>query len=222
MVSAPDQFIFFQIPSTSANKAFLFFESIQLSDDHLWPRTREEIYHFAVEGELFGIRASTTEEFVGLCYASLNKEETEYEIGGLIVADIAKNLGLGTILTRFAVAHVIANERPWLYKRKIISHIHQANNDPRNIFARSWFEQIGSEPVPEEIAPPSMKRNAEGKLVGDKFEFPRTAVPQLSKWLNEEFNGLLRDGKALINIELLPAGVKGLKQALLQEILDMK
>jgi hypothetical protein len=157
---------------------------------------------------------------VGLCYAVLNTEETEFEIGGLVVASTAQKLGLGTILTRFAVMHVIANERPWHYKRTIIAHIHESNNAPRNVFARNWFTYLGKETVPEEIAPPSMKRNAEGKLVGDKFLLPRSAVPELSKWLNEEFNGTLRDGTAIV-IDLPPAGLAGLRAAMLEEIQDM-
>jgi hypothetical protein len=138
----------------------------------------------------------------------------------LIVASTAKNLGLGTILARFAVAHVIANERPWHYKREIISNVHESNDAPRGVFARSWFTFVGKETVPEEHAPASMKRNAEGKLVGDKFLFPRTAVPELSKWLNEEFNGRLRDGTAIV-IDLPPAGLAGLRSALLEEIQDI-
>jgi hypothetical protein len=156
-----------------------------------------------------------------MCYAMSNEEETEYEIGGLIVAPTAQKLGLGTILTRFAVAHVIANERPWHDNRTIISFIHESNNAPRKIFDRSWFKYLHKEPVPEERAPSSMKRNADGKLVGDKFLFPRSAVRDLSRWLNEEFDGKLLDGRS-IEIDLPPAGLIGLKAALLEEIAAME
>ena len=213
-------FEFCQVPSTSAAKAFVFFKTVQSTDTHIWPRTSEEINRFAQDGALFGIRRSDTEEYVGLCYAVLNEDETEFEIGGLIVASTAQNLGLGTILTRFAVAHVIANERPWHYKREIISYIHESNKAPRNVFVSSWFTYLSSEPVPEHVAPPSMKRNAEGKLVGDKFLFPRSAVPKLSKWLNEVFNGILRDG-TVIAIDLKPVGLDGLRAALIEEIQDI-
>ena len=220
MDSAPISFVFFQVPSTSAIRAFAFFKSVQSTDSHLFPRSEEDLYRYATEGALFGIRLSDSDEFVGLCYAVLNQEETEFEIGGLIVASTAQNLGLGTILTRFAVAHVIANERPWHYKREIISHIHESNNAPRNVFATSWFTFVGKEIVPEEHAPASMKRNADGQLVGDKFLFPRSSVPALSKWLDEEFDGTLRND-AVIVIELPPAGLDGLRSALHEEIQDM-
>ena len=220
MDSAPISFVFFQVPSTSADWAFSFFKTVQSTDAYIWPRTEKDIERFAADGALFGIRRLDTGELVGLCYAVLNEEETEFEIGGLIVASTAQNLGLGTILTRFAVAHVIANERPWHYKREIISHIHESNDAPRNVFATSWFTFVGKEIVPEEHAPASMKRNADGKLVGDKFLFPRSAVPALSKWLDEEFDGTLRNGTVIV-IELPPAGLDGLRGALREEIQDM-
>jgi len=220
MDSGPVPFVFFQVPSTYAYKAFSFFKSVQSADAHIWPRTEGDLARFAADGSLFGIRRSDTEELVGLCYAVLNEEETEYEIGGLIVASTAQNLGLGTILTRFALSHLIANERPWHYKRKIIAHIHELNNAPRNVFGATGFMLVDKEIVPDHIAPPSMKRNPEGKLVGDKLLFPRSAVPELLKWLNEEFNGILRNGSAII-IDLPPAGLDGLRAALLEEIQDI-
>jgi len=174
MDSAPISFIFFKVPSTSTDKAFAFFKSVQSTDSHLFPRTEEDLYRYATEGALFGIRRADSDEYVGLCYAVFNDEEAEFEIGGLIVAPTAKNLGLGTILTRFAVAHVIANERPWRYKRKIVSHIHESNDAPRGIFARSWFTFVGKEIVPEEHAPCSMKRNAQGQL--GRRQVPVSAV----------------------------------------------
>lgn len=113
--------------------------------------------------------------------------------------------------------HVIANERPWHYRQTVIAHIHESNNAPRNIFGSSWFVFIEKETVPEKDAPPSMKRNSEGKLVGDKFQFPRSSVPTLSKWLDEEFDGTLRNGTPII-IELALDGLDGLRRALHQEI----
>jgi hypothetical protein len=82
MDSAPISFVFFQVPSTSADKAFAFFKSVQSTDSHLFPRSEEDLYRYATEGALFGIRRSDTEELVGLCYAVFNENEAEFEIGG--------------------------------------------------------------------------------------------------------------------------------------------
>lgn len=220
MVSAPESYILSQIPDTEAEVAFAFFESTRTKDkrtsQHIWPRTEAEILEFARRGELLGVRKATSGDLVALCYATLNKQE--FEIGGLLVDARYQELGLGTVLTRLAVAHVIANGRPWVSGCEIIAHIHQSNNDPRNIFARSWFEHIGTETVPDEIAPPSMRKNEQGKLVGDKFLFPRSAVPRLSEWLNKNFNETLKDGKTRISIKMPPAGLSGLREALQEEI----
>jgi hypothetical protein len=40
-----------------------------------------------------------------------------------------------------------------------------------------------------------MKRNAAGKVTGDKFEFKKESVHALHEWFVHEFNGFLADGK---------------------------
>jgi GNAT superfamily N-acetyltransferase len=216
MGSAPVSFIFLQIPTTSAEEAFAFHLSIASSNEHIWPRTEEQIKQFSDDGELFGVREATSGEFVALCYATL--EGNEWELGGLLVADSVQGLGLGTALVRFALAYTIATQRPWFYGQEVIAHVHEANQDPRNLLKRVGFEQFDKVEIPGDQAPASMKRNAEGKLVGDKFRFPPHAVAELSRWFNEDFRGTLADGATQIIFEARTGGLDSLREALREAV----
>lgn len=93
MGNGPVPFVFFKVSTALASKAFAFFKAVQSTDSHIWPRTEQDICRYATEGALFGIRRSDSDEFVGLCYAMLNDQEAEFEIGGLIVASTVQGLG---------------------------------------------------------------------------------------------------------------------------------
>jgi RimJ/RimL family protein N-acetyltransferase len=195
MDSAPDSFIFFQIPSHLAAQAYAFHKS-QSSNEHIWPRTEDQIRQYAEDGELFGVRRASNGEFVGLCYSTLDGEHgDEWEIGGLTVPEAMRDLHLATFLVRFATAYTIAMQRPWHYKQEIIAYVHKENDKPRNLLGRIGFEFKEPVLVDGGIAPPSMKRNADGKIPGDKFCFPKTSVKALLNWFENEFKGKLGDGK---------------------------
>jgi GNAT superfamily N-acetyltransferase len=219
MDNPPDPFVFFQVSSAFAREAFAFHQSVSSSNEHIWPRTEAEIERFSEQGELFGIRGASSGEFVGLCYATLEGEE--WEIGGLIVSKAAQDLGLGTVLVRFALAHTIAYNRPWFYGQKIIAHVHEANADPRNIIGRIGYKHICQIEVPAEKAPPSMKRNEEGKLIGHKFEFPQESLPALLRWF-EEFDGTLRDRTTPAIFEIKSGGLGSLISALREAVADSR
>jgi ribosomal protein S18 acetylase RimI-like enzyme len=221
MGSAPDPFIFFQVSSREAKDAFNFHQSISSSDEHIWPRNQEQIEQFCNDGELFGVRKASSGEYVGLCYVHLDKDH-EWEFGGLTVLEAARGLQLGSVLTNFALAHTIANQRPWTYGQEIIAHVHEANQKPRNLLQRVGFQRIDTVTVPRENAPASMKRNADGNIVGDKFQFPRKSLGQLATWFDKEFNGTLGDGVTKAIFEVRPGGLDNLKEALREAMNELK
>lgn len=199
MVSAPDHFIFSQIPARDAETAFQFHQLHALNDEYIWPRTEEQIRFFADNGELFGIRKRSTGELVALCYETLEESSNEFEIGGLMVSDAAKRLGLATFLVNFALAYLLALSRPWNNGQQVIAHVHELNEKPRNILQLAGFQIIGKVEAPAH-APASMKRNEQGKVVGDKFLFPPAAVRQLSSWFDST-DWTLRDHESRVEFE---------------------
>jgi ribosomal protein S18 acetylase RimI-like enzyme len=218
METETDSFILFQVPPDSASSAFSFY--ISKTDSHVWPRTKDELSKFAEKGELIGVRRASSGEPVGLCYATFEEHSNEYEIGGLTVSPEVHGLGLGAALVRFAIAHVIAYERPCLYGRKIVAHVHEANNNGRNLTTRIGFEYVGTVTLSGSRAPESMRRNAQGDVVGDKFVFPREAVRQLLSWFENDFHESLLREATPVTVDISPADLQNLIEALRQEIAD--
>src|SRR5260370_17564182 len=154
-------------------------------------------------------------EFVGLCYGDLDKDSPEWEIGGLTITEAVQRLGLGSVLARFALAHTIANQRPWNYGQEIIAHVHEENPKPRKLLNELGFEFVKKEELSGATAPASMKRNGAGNVVGDKFQFVRERVRDLSGWFNE-FNGKIPDSDIHIAFNIPLGAIDWLRQALQQ------
>lgn len=144
MANAPSSFLFAEVPSTDAAAAFAFHHSIAKSNEYIYPRSEQELLQFAEERELFGVRRVDTAEFVGLCYAHLDEQSSEWEIGGLTINADVQRIGLGAVLARFALAHTIATDRPWNYHQEIVANVHIENDKPRKLLERLGFEHVGT------------------------------------------------------------------------------
>ncbi len=202
---APDSVSFSQVRSVEAAEAFAFHERISRSDTHIWPRTREQLSRLAGDGLLFGARLTKSREIVGLCYLTADELEEEWEIGGLTIAQDFQHLGIGTFLVRFAIAHALAFDAAPDDKavRRVIAFVHEENQAPRILLDKLGFIWVDKIEVPAADAPASMKRNAAGNLVGDKFLFAPAGLRLLSRWLDGFEGKIHADGPAAI-IEIAP------------------
>ena len=187
-----------KVPSADWELAFRFHRGIADSNAHIWPRDAAQIRGYAEDGCLFGARDDAG-AFVALCYATLDEgagEDGEWEVGGLTVAASVQNGGIGTALLRVAIAHTLVYEQPIQNNQRIITHVHEANDDPRGILARLAFERLPEKvELPGDRAPASMKRNDQGNLVGHVFRFADRGIQNLDHWFNQEFDGTLRGGQ---------------------------
>jgi hypothetical protein len=125
------------------------------------------------------------------------------------------------MLVRFALAHTTAYSRPWHYEQQIIAHVHEENQNPRNLLDRVGFKFLEKVTIPGDQAPPSMKRDKDGNLSGDKLGFPQGAVAPLSAWFSGEFTGVLADGKTPAQFEIPPGGLESLREALREAVADL-
>jgi GNAT superfamily N-acetyltransferase len=209
--------VFFKFPIQAASVAFSFHCSVAESDPYLRLRSEDEIRTFAAEGELFGVHSAS--KILAQCYVTLDESANEYEVGGLAVLPEVQQLGVAGILARLAIAHVIANERPRHFGRRIVGYVHQDNQRPRKLMDRLGFQHIGRQTL--KLATATMKQNPQGEVVGDKFVFPGTAVKQLCNWFKSEFRNLLTDGLTPVIIELKPGGLQSLIEAVCQEAAEL-
>lgn len=212
MASARGPFIFCQIPSTAAKEAFNFHMAFP-TKGYIWPRTEADMERYSNDGELFAVRHKGSYEIVGICYVTLDTDRNRWELGGLSVSAIVQDLGLGTVLGRYALARTIAEKAPWLSKQEIIAHVHEENQDPRSLLKRVGFEQNGREEAPD-TAPDEMKRNAAGKVVGDVFVFPTNRVVELANAFESDLAHPLRDGNSKAEFDFGAFGPGNVLEAL--------
>jgi len=199
-----DSYYFGQVPSTAASEAFQFHQSVASSDEHIWPRTEQQIYQYANDGQLFGVRSEQSGPFMALCYVALNSAEKEFELGGLTVARAVQRMRIGTVLARLALAYTMVYEQPWRNDQEVIAHVHEENQDPRKLLKTLGFEYLHPIELPGNQAPPSMKRNPAGNVVGDKFRFTRDGLQLLSNWFNQEFSDTRVGGaKVVVDMDLV-------------------
>jgi ribosomal protein S18 acetylase RimI-like enzyme len=211
VATRPDSFLVSVVPSTAAGEAFAFHKKVAENDGHIWPRTEQEFQHYSESGQLFGVRRADSGEFVALCYAVL--EGKEWELGGLIVDPSLQKLGIGTLLARFALAHTMVYQLPRQNGQQVIAHVHLANDEPRKLLTHLGFRYLATVNAGT-AAPASMKRNADGEVVGDQYVFTPEGLKRLAKWFHEEFDGTLSKGEAKVAIDLGPVAWKDFQAAL--------
>lgn len=168
--------------------AYRFHKSVAESNPHIWPRSEEQVKRFIDDGSLFG--AWSGDKLIALCYAAFSKEENVWEIGGLTVDPEVRAQGIGTVLVRFTLAHTLVYTQPWANGQQIISHVHEDNDKPRGILDKIGFKYSRQVAVLDHEAPPSMKRNSEGKVIGHEFEFTSDGLKVLAEWFNQDFDKL--------------------------------
>jgi hypothetical protein len=126
-----------------------------------------------------------------------NLERSEF--GGISVADSCRGLGIATALGIVAISNHFAWDPP---TGRLIAHVHEANLLPRGLLQNQLgFEQVGQEIPPPEIAPANLARNDDGNVVGDLFEFSRSALDRFADWI-EGFAGTLREAAGTSQLEV--------------------
>ncbi len=208
-----DTFRIGQVPSTAAESAYRFHAAVCASDEHIWPRTREQIQEYAEDGSLFAVVKEATGEFAGLVYAVFDEEASQWEIGGLTVAPAFQDRGLGTLLVRFALAFTFALEQPWLNHEHVVAHVHEENFEPRNVLHRLGFDYHAMVEIPGDVAPLSMKRNANLNVSGMELRFTAAGFQDLTRWIHSASIQTLKSGEPL-TLDLGKHSLSQLQEAL--------
>lgn len=205
MISPPARSFLVRISVESRAEEILAFHNEHMTE-HLWPRTLEQFKELAEQGCLYEALETTggAEEMVGLCYIAHGAEPTSpkterAEFGGVYITDECRGCGIATALGKVAISNHFVWDPP---KGRMIAHVHEYNPLPRGLLEKQLgFIRNGEETPPAEVVPASMKRNAEGKVVGHLFEFQKTTLLKFAAWI-ERFSGTLESKAGISNLRI--------------------
>lgn len=142
---------------------------------YLFPRSIEEFEAIAMDEALFELVDTTASESappVGMCYVRPSAEdEHEFEFGGVYLVESLRGRRLLDKLGRVAIATQFVATAP-RSKDRLIAHVHVDNKLPRSLLERLGFVDTRA-PIclPRDRIPPNMKRDDNGDVWGDTFEF---------------------------------------------------
>ncbi len=187
--------ITFRIVDTSeVGRAHAWHSGFASANDAIFPRKESEFYDLAFERTLW-CAITDEDEIVGMSYAGVSSNETEVEIGGLMVAARTRGKGIGEIMMRLPLIHFLATERPlrWPRPPAIVAHVVDGNQMPRRIIAATGFRHHRHVTVDPKLLP-GLRTGDDGLVHGDEFLLPMPdALPALAIWV-DGWTGILRDG----------------------------
>lgn len=184
----------------SVNKAFNWHKNFANSNHYIFPRRIEEYRKLAENAQLLCCK-DCAGNLIGLVY--FNQDNDEWEIGGLMVEEEYQGFGIGSILMRLALGHLLFEESPLEREENIIIHVHQENQAPRNIISHSLaFHHKRKILVPGDQLP-GLKVDENGNVNGDEFHITiPDSIHKLAKWCSE-WNGTIKQ-KIPAEIKLRP------------------
>jgi hypothetical protein len=161
----------------------------------IYPRKEPQFRQFVDEGWVWAARKDTN-EIVGMTYAVL--DGPAWELGGLMVReDYRKSRGLGSLLMRVALGHMLFEQDPLHADppTSVIAHVLYGNEDPRRIIEqRLGFAHDHPVSIHGSILE-GLPTCDHGFVHGDEYllEF-RRALLLLVEWV-KTWIGTLRDGE---------------------------
>ncbi len=205
----------FTIRLASADRASIILEFHHTHvGDYLWPRTLEEFKSMIQDECLYELVKPNRRgvELIGICYIAQGTDQesklSRKEFGGIFLLEKyrgGKKFGLARILGMAAICeHFIWDNSD----ERMIAHVHQENNLPRRLLVEDLgFKPVGQEIPPPHLVPKNMKKNEEGNVVGDLFEFQREKLKDFAIWLSEFKGWVNAEVKFRVDLELT-IGVK--------------
>lgn len=131
--------------------------------------------------------------FKAMSYAAYSNEE--WEIGGLMVCEEMRGKGLGRVMMRLPLIHMLVNEQPLAVEPqpKIVAHVLRGNDAPRRIIPEVGFVFAKAVEIPSMFLP-GLKADEDGMVRGDEFHLPiPSGVFELADWC-DSWDGTLADG----------------------------
>lgn len=172
--------------------AFEWHRNFASGNAHLFPRTWNQFEALADQGRIISAR-ETNGNYVGLAYFIF--EDDKWEIGGLMVSERYRGVGLGSTLMRVTLGHLLFEEDPLDRGEAVIAHVHAENNDPRGIIEKALKFALQNSIMVEGAKLPGLKTDEHGIVHGDEFQLtiPNT-LHALADWCTA-WPGALKNGQ---------------------------
>lgn len=148
--------------------------------EFLWPRDRDYFATLVDGRNLYVARAG--DRIVGMCYVVPGERaDEEWEFGGVLVDEELRGRGIAAALGRYALSISYVFDAP----HEVIAHVHQDNDAPRTVLTEALgFELTKRTAIPQD-PPASMRRNEEGFVIGDVFEFRESSLHGFARWFSD-------------------------------------
>lgn len=182
------------VDTSEIGRAHEWHREFASANDAIYPRSKEQFLQLALDRYVW-CAVSTDDEYLAMSYANYDDVKNEWEIGGLMVADKMRGKGLGTIMMRVPLAHMLFNEQPltWTLPPKIVAHVLTGNDAPRKIIPEVGFAFAEHVTIPPE-ALPGLRVSDDGMIHGDEFHFEiPDGLTSLADW-TAGWNDTLKDG----------------------------
>lgn len=180
------------VDNTEIGTAFDWHRTFAEAHEAIYPRDRDT-FGGLVYDRCVWCAVSPDGLFKALSYAAFSHDE--WEIGGLMVCEEMRGKGLGRLMMRLPLVHMLINEQPLSHQPPllIVAHVLAGNDGPRRIIPDVGFDF--AKPVEiHSMFLPGLKADDDGMVRGDEFHF---AVPrglfELADWC-EAWDGKLLDG----------------------------
>src|SRR5207248_2508729 len=141
------------------------------SNDCMFPRSWSTYQKLATDGSLWCARNMRTGDYLALAYFCLDNHS--WEIGGLMIANQERRKGVGSIIARLTLGHVLFEEDPLSLGQRVIAHVHAENQLPRPLIQNILKFQFSHQIKVPGTQLPGLKVNAQGEVEGDEFELSR-------------------------------------------------
>jgi hypothetical protein len=183
---------FYLLDPLEGREAYRWHRGYVASDNHLFPRTWPAYERMASNGQVWCAKDSNN-DYLALAYSTI--EDDAWEIGGLMVAVQEKEKGIGSIIARLTLGHLLFEEDPLGNGKRVIAHVHAQNNAPRKLLEGALkFKKTATVLIPGSELP-GLMTNSNGDVEGDVLSLVSSdTLLDLADWCRN-WKGKLKDNR---------------------------
>jgi hypothetical protein len=217
----PDRRVTFAIVDPEQGReAYQWHRGFAGANANVYGRPWADYEKMAARGEVF-CAVDEHDDYLGLCYFHFEKKKKAWELGGMMVSQRERGRGIGGVLGRVTMGHVLFEEDPFARGETVMARVVEQNADPRAILegGAAFQKKAGALHVPAKELP-GVAADADGYVTGDQYDVDKqVALAILSSWAGE-WQGALKDGTPAdirfrpgVSIELWARAFKAMMKA---------